>query len=128
MPQKESLLKRVGIYLSSGSIDMKLKTLLITLILLIPVLVNAESVYVKYQGTVSLDNFNCTNTVSSFVNRVCYKEQDRYVVVLLVSTYYHYCRVSNNTVDDWLSASSKGKFYHRNIKGRFDCRLGGVPK
>jgi hypothetical protein len=102
--------------------------LLLTTIFLISTLVNAESVYVKYQGTVSLDNFNCTNTISSFVNRVCYKEQDSYVVVLLGSTYYHYCRVPSNTADDWLGASSKGRFYHANIKGRFDCRLGGIPK
>jgi len=73
---------------------------------------NAENVYVKYQGTVSLDNFDCTNTISSFVN----------------STYYHYCRIPSSTVNSWLNASSKGKFYLSNIKGRFDCRLGGIPK
>ena len=106
------------------------KKYIITLLILLSIngVSSAESVYVKYQGNVSLDNFNCTNTVSSFVNRVCYEEQDSYVVVLLGSTYYHYCRVSNNTVDNWLDASSKGRFYHANIKGRFDCRLGGIPK
>jgi hypothetical protein len=103
---------------------------IITLLILLSIIgvSSAESVYVKYQGNVSLDNFNCTNTISSFVNRVCYEEQDNYVVVLLGSTYYHYCRVPNNTVDNWLDASSKGKFYHAKIKGRFDCRLGGIPK
>ena len=103
---------------------------IITLLILLSIIgvSSAESVYVKYQGNVSLDSFNCKNTISSFVNRVCYKERDSYVIVLLGSTYYHYCRVSNNTVDSWLDASSKGRFYHANIKGRFDCRLGGVPK
>ena len=89
---------------------------------------NAENVYVKYQGTVSLDNFDCTNTVSSFVNRVCHNDKDDYVVVLLNTTYYHYCRIPSSTVNSWLNASSKGKFYLSNIKGRFDCRLGGIPK
>jgi hypothetical protein len=102
--------------------------LLLTTIFLISTLVNAESVYVKYQGTVSLDNFNCTNTVSSFVNRVCYKEQESYVIVLLGSTNYHYCRVPSSTVTRWLNSSSKGSYYHSNIKGRFDCRLGGIPE
>jgi hypothetical protein len=102
--------------------------LLLTTIFLISTLVNAESVYVKYQGAVSLDNFNCTNTVSSFVNRVCYKEQDNYVIVLLGSTNYHYCRVPSSTVTRWLNSSSKGSYYHSNIKGRFDCRLGGIPE
>ena len=85
---------------------------------------NAENVYVKYQGTVSLDNFDCTNTISSFVNRICHNDKYDYVVVLLNTTYYHYCRIPSSTVNSWLNASSKGKFYLSNIKGRFDCRLG----
>jgi hypothetical protein len=87
-----------------------------------------ESVYVKYRGNASLDNFNCTNTSSSFVHRICHQRQNSYVIVLLSSTYYHYCRVPDTTVNRWLSSSSKGGFYHSDIKGRFDCRLGGIPK
>jgi hypothetical protein len=88
----------------------------------------AKAVYVKYQGNVSLDSFNCKNTSSSFVNKICYKQQDSYIVVLLGNTYYHYCRVPSPVVKSWLGASSKGSYYHSNIKGRFDCRLGGIPK
>ena len=88
----------------------------------------AESVYVKYRGNTSLDNFICTNTSSSFVHRICYQQQHSYVIVLLDRAYYHYCRVPDTTVNRWLSSSSKGSFYHSNIKGRFDCRLGGVPE
>ena len=89
---------------------------------------NAESVYVKYRGNVSLDNFDCTNTVSSFVNRICHNDQDNYVVVLLNTTYYHYCRMPSSTVNSWLSSPSKGSYYLSKVKGRFDCRLGGIPK
>ena len=89
---------------------------------------NAESVYVKYRGNVSLDNFSCKNTSSSFVNKICYQKQNSYIVVLLGSTYYHYCRVPNSTFERWLGTSSKGSFYNSNIKGRFDCRLGGIPR
>ena len=88
----------------------------------------AESVYVKYRGNTSLDNFICTNTSSSFVHRICHQRQNNYVIVLLSRTYYHYCRVPDTTVNRWLSSYSKGSFYHSNIKGRFDCRLGGIPK
>jgi hypothetical protein len=88
----------------------------------------AESVYVKYRGYTSLDNFSCTNTSSSFVHRICHQPQNSYVIVLLNRTYYHYCRVPDTTVNRWLSSSSKGSFYHSNIKGRFDCRLGGAPE
>tara|TARA_Y100000591_G_C21458953_1_gene509851 strand:+ start:151 stop:471 length:321 start_codon:yes stop_codon:yes gene_type:complete len=81
----------------------------------------AETVFVKYHGNVSLDSFDCNNTISSFVNRICYDEQDEHVVVLLKSTYYHYCDVPFSIVDDWLSSYSKGRFYNSDIKGRFQC-------
>ncbi len=81
----------------------------------------AETVFVKYHGNVSLDSFDCKNTISSFVNRICYDEQDDHVVVLLKSTYYHYCDVPSSIVDDWLSSYSKGRFYNSDIKGRFQC-------
>lgn len=88
---------------------------------------DAERVYVKYRGLVSLAGFQCQATVSSFVHRVCYAAEDRYVVVLLGSVYYHYCRVPERTVSAWLSAASKGKFYNAHVKGAFDCRDGGLP-
>ena len=57
-----------------------------------------------------------------------HQPQNSYIIVLLSRTYYHYCRVPDTTVNRWLSSYSKGSFYHSNIKGRFDCRLGGIPK
>ncbi len=88
---------------------------------------SAETVNVKYHGPVDLDDFQCQATTSSFVHRICYQPQQNYVVVLLKKTYYHYCRVPSHIVKVWLSAPSKGKFYIQNIKGNFDCRLGGIP-
>jgi hypothetical protein len=41
----------------------------------------AETVYVKYRGSVDLKPFECENTVSSFVNRVCYDKANSYVAV-----------------------------------------------
>jgi hypothetical protein len=88
----------------------------------------AETVNLKYAGPVNLDTFRCENTVSSFVNRVCYQPAARYVIVLLRATYYHYCEVDPGTVTNWLGADSKGRFYNQNIKGRFDCRNATVPQ
>jgi hypothetical protein len=107
-----------------------MKKLLLLLLLSFALIGSAysESVYVKYRGNASLDNFNCTNTSSSIVHRICHQPQNSYVIVLLGSTYYHYCRVPSTTVNRWLSSYSKGSYYHSNIKGRFDCRLGGIPK
>jgi len=88
----------------------------------------AERVDVKYRGAVDLTHFACQNTESSFVHRICYDAPHQYLIVQLQGTYYHYCRVPADTLQSWLSASSKGKFYSAYIKGRFDCRLGGVPE
>ena len=82
----------------------------------------AESVYVEHQGSVSLDGFYCEKTRSSFVDRICYQEQNNYVLVLLSDNYYQYCRVPYSIVNRWFNATSKGRFYNSNIKGRFDCR------
>jgi hypothetical protein len=88
----------------------------------------AETVFVKYQGPVDLESFRCTDTQSSFVHRICYQQNQSYLVVLLDQTYYHYCRMPQQVVSQWLAADSKGRFYLNSIKGNFDCRLGGVPE
>jgi hypothetical protein len=87
----------------------------------------SESVFVKYRGPVSLSGFTCEYPSSSFVHRICYRSEARYVVLLLGNTYYHYCRVPQSVVEAWLGSSSKGRFYNYEIKGRYDCRQGGVP-
>jgi hypothetical protein len=87
----------------------------------------AETVFVKYQGPVDLKPFTCTDTQSSLVHRICYQPEQSYLVVLLDQTYYHYCRIPSQVVSQWLNADSKGRFYLGNIKGNFDCRLGGIP-
>ena len=87
----------------------------------------AETVLVKYRGAVDLESFGCEYIASSFVHRICYQSDSQYLVVLLKNTYHHYCRMPPEIVQEWLSAPSKGKFYNAYVKGRFDCRLGGVP-
>ena len=93
----------------------------------------AETVIVKYRGPVDLKPFVCTDTTSSFVNRVCYDKANAYVLILLKSTWYHYCEIDAGTVDALIKADSVGRYYNANIKGTgqdgpFDCRTHRVPK
>ena len=89
---------------------------------------NAETVNVKYRGPVNIDAFDCPALKpSSVVNRICYHEPTRYLIVQLRSTYYHYCEVGQNVVAAWVAAPSLGQFYNANIKvssngGLYDCR------
>jgi hypothetical protein len=87
----------------------------------------ASAVEVKYWGEVDLTSYECTDTESSFVHRICFEVNESHVVVLLRDTYYAYCNVDKGTVDDWVKADSKGRFYNQKVKdssvnGRFSCR------
>lgn len=97
---------------------------------ILPVL--AEIVDVKYHRPVDLKPFVCTDTKSSFVNRVCYDQTEKYMLILLNTTWYHYCEIGAGTVSSLIMASSVGSYYNANIKGSgkdgpFDCRTHRVP-
>lgn len=100
----------------------------IALTLGLSVAAHAESVMVKYRGPVDLAPFQCESVNrSSLVTRVCYDRNERYMVIGLQGTYYHYCEIDAGTVAALRSADSMGRFYNSNIKGNFDCRTRRVP-
>jgi hypothetical protein len=89
---------------------------------------DTETVYVKYRGQVDLSPFACEWVErSSLVRRLCYDAKEKYVVVNLTGTYYHYCEVPPAIVTAWRSAESMGRFYNASIKGHFDCRVLRLP-
>jgi hypothetical protein len=89
---------------------------------------NAETVSVKYRGEVDLAPFACEAvTRSSFIERVCYDENNSYMLINLRGTWYHYCEIDPGTVSSLLAADSMGQFYNASIKGNFDCRTHRVP-
>lgn len=94
----------------------------------------AETVDVKYHRPVSLDSFTCTDVKeSSDVSRICYDKGERYMLIRLKSTYYHYCEIDAATVQGLQGASSKRDFFQTRIRGNgsdgpFDCRTKPIPK
>ncbi len=94
----------------------------------------AETVLVKYHGPVTLDAFVCAEVnEGSDVTRICYDTAERYMVIRLRSTYYHYCEIDPGTVKGLRSAGSKRQFFEARIKGSgsdglFDCRTHPIPK
>lgn len=111
-----------------------LKQLIISALLSVGFAASAETVDVKYHRAVSLDTFNCTDVrESSDVNRICYDKAERYMIIRLKSTYYHYCEIDAATVQGLQSASSKRDFFQKRIRGTgsdgpFDCRTKPIPK
>ena len=93
----------------------------------------AETIDVKYFGSVNLKTFTCTDiTRSSFVRRACYDQAQQFTVVQLNATYYAYCEMPSATFDAFLNAPSMGQYYNAKIKGSgsdgpFDCRTHRKP-
>jgi hypothetical protein len=93
----------------------------------------AETVDVKYRGSVELAPFACMDTPrSNFIQRVCYDKAQSYMLINLRGTYYHYCELPAVTFDAFMAADSLGRFYNEHIKGSgtdgpFDCRTHRVP-
>src|SRR5262249_42734103 len=60
--------------------------MIVAILLLSPA--GAEEVCVKYHKCLDIDQFKCeTITRSSFINRVCYLEAKRYMIIKLKDTY-----------------------------------------
>ena len=102
--------------------------MIVAILLLSPA--GAEEVCVKYHKCLDIDQFKCeTITRSSVINRVCYLEAKRYMIIKLKDTYYHHCSVKPETMMEFLAAPSMGSYYNKNIRskpdgthGPFDCR------
>nr|WP_315231871.1 KTSC domain-containing protein [uncultured Albidiferax sp.] len=94
----------------------------------------AETVQVKYGGAVSLDAFACVDVKDGGdVSRICYDKAERYMLIRLKTTYYHYCEIDPSTVQGLHAASSKRQYFESRIRGSgsdgpFDCRSHPIPK
>ena len=94
----------------------------------------AETVQVKYHRPVALDSFACTDVrEGSDVSRICYDTAERYMLIRLKTTYYHYCEIDAATVRGLQAAGSKRQYFEARIRGSgsdgpFDCRTHPIPK
>ncbi|WP_415406985.1 KTSC domain-containing protein [Sulfurovum sp. CS9] len=109
-----------------------MKSVLLAVILLSGISIGAfaNNIYVKYRGSVDVDNghfqkINLKN--SSLVKNIYYDESNKYLLVRLKNTYYHYCSIPSSIVTQWQQSPSLGRYYNHNIKGNYDCRVNPVP-
>jgi hypothetical protein len=115
-------------------LEVTLRFIILSALVLICQVAMAETVQVKYHGVVSLDAFACEDVKeSSDVSRICYDKAERYMVIRLKTTYYHYCGIDAATVQGLERASSKRQFFETRIRGSgadgpFDCRTHPIPK
>ena len=88
----------------------------------------AEVADVRDRGAVDLKPFNCQDiTRSSLIERICYDEANRYMIVRHRAVYDQYCELPKDKVDAFLNAASMGQYFNANIAGSgqpgpYDCR------
>jgi hypothetical protein len=115
-------------------LEVTLRFFILSALALICQVTTAETVQVKYHGVVSLDAFACEDVKEgSDVSRFCYDKAERYMVIRLKTTYYHYCEIDAATVQSLGRSSSKRQFFETRIRGNgangpFDCRTHPIPK
>ena len=86
-----------------------------------------ESVDVRDFGPVNLRSFNCQDiTRSSLIERVCYDEANRHMVVRRNAVHDQYCELPKEVVVAFLNAPSMGQYFKANIAGNdksgpYDC-------
>lgn len=78
--------------------------------------VTPETVDVRGVGEIDLAPFACTDTPrSTLVQRVCYDEARRHLLVNVGGVYSEYCRLPAATFDAFVAAPSMGQFYSQRI-------------
>ena len=87
-----------------------------------------EKVEVSGRGAIDLAPFACTDTPrSSIVQRVCYDEARRYLLINIGGSYRDYCELPAAMFNAFVAAPSMGQFYKQNIASSdrdapFSCR------
>lgn len=88
-------------------------------------------VKVKYRDdkvNVATSNFIALNRSDATIKGAWYDSGNKYMIIKLGSTYYHYCGMPSNAWLNFSSASSLYSAYQDYIKGNFDCRVNPVPR
>jgi hypothetical protein len=88
-----------------------------------------ETVFVRPRGFIDLDPFACTKIpISTIMKRVCYDEQNKYLLIEIGDVFYHYCEVSNQVVSALVRAPSVASYYNSKIRsGPYNCKSKRMP-
>jgi len=103
----------------------RIATSLIALLLTAPV--GSETVDVRDRGSIDLATFECRDiNRSSLIQRVCYDQAQRTLIVAIKGSYDDYCELPQQTFENFMTAPSMGQFFKQNIRrsgpdGRYDC-------
>lgn len=108
------------------------KLIFVSVLYLIVFAAFARDINVKYRnGAIDVDNGSFVELQlkdSSLVKEIFYDQANKYLLVRLQHTFYHYCSIPASVVDSWVSSPSLGKYYNANVEGNYDCRIYPTPE
>ena len=88
------------------------------ILLLLTAPVGTETLNVRDGGAVDLGTFECRDiNRSTVVQRVCYDQTRRTMIVGIKGGYDRFCEISSATFDGFMTAPSMGQFFNQNISG-----------
>ena len=122
---------RFNIKLRNEFLFINIKIIIASLIFYVSSQASAREIIVKYRDdpvNVSSGFISYELKKSSFVKEIFFDKRNNYLLVRLKKEFYHYCEVPPRVVNEWVNATSLGKFYQSYIKGEFDCRELAIPK
>mgnify|MGYP001596942593 CR=1 FL=1 len=60
--------------------------------------------------------------LSSIIKEISYDEADQKLVITFTNNQkYKYDKVPQKIIDEWKKSDSQGKYFIKEIKGKFDC-------
>jgi hypothetical protein len=107
--------------------------------LLLPAPVAAEEACVKDHKCVPLDQFKCEDTRNYLLERLCYAEARRYLLVKMRGSYSHYCEVGPELAAELFAEPSLTDYYNvtsyegtfassAKLGSAFNCRNHPIPQ
>jgi KTSC domain len=98
------------------------------------IVIRPEAVDVEPRVSVALtEDFDCRDIKrSSIVQRVCYEEKQKYLIVNIEGIYHQYCDVPVSTYVTFMGAFSMGHYFQNEIEDgsnniRYKCRVLDQP-
>lgn len=81
-----------------------------------------QRISVVRRGEVDLTTYTCRKVNrSSFIFRVCHDDAKRIMIVGVRDRYYAYCGIERMAVDQFFAASSMGRHFNQEFRGRKEC-------
>lgn len=80
-------------------------------------------VIVNKLGKISLVGYReKTFGSSDLIQNIYYNTDKKNMILMLKDTFYMYCNLSEEIIEEWIKYQSREEYYYKNIKGKYSCK------